>query len=109
MAAPLVKGFEKGLNGLFLGPEVAVQRGRVRDRHGTLLSHQSLNRRVPGSGIAGNYRTVVRFGVSVLAIQFGHGFTRSPQVYRNPRYSPGRKTVVSARQARAPAAASIHV
>src|ERR1035437_4256310 len=37
VAAPLVEGFQKILDGLLLGPEIAVQYGHVGDRPGALL------------------------------------------------------------------------
>ena len=52
VAAPLVEGFQKILDGLLLGPEIAVQQGNLGDRPGALLSHQLLDGRVAGSGIA---------------------------------------------------------
>jgi hypothetical protein len=82
VAPRLVEGVQKILDGLLLGPEVAVQRGYVDDRPGALPGHRSINGRAPGSGIAGRCRTVVRHRVPVLTIQFCHGFTSSLRLYQ---------------------------
>jgi hypothetical protein len=77
-----VEGFQEFFDGFLLGPEIAVQHGYVVDRPGSLLGHQLLDGRVPGGGIAHRDRTVVRLGVPVLAIQFGHGFTSALRLYQ---------------------------
>jgi hypothetical protein len=66
VAAPVTESTQEILNGLLLGPKIAVQYGHIGDWPSALLGHQLIDRGVADSGI---------LGVPMLAIHFGHGFT----------------------------------
>jgi hypothetical protein len=80
MPAPFAERLQELLDGLLLGPKIAMQNGDISDRAGALLRDELLDGRVPGGGILNGYRPLVFSRFSTLAIQFGHGFTSSLRV-----------------------------
>jgi len=77
-----LEGVQKILDGLLLGPEVAVKRGYVGDRP-RCPARPSVDRWIGCPvRLAGRCRTVVRCKTPMLAIQFSHGFTSSLRIYQ---------------------------
>jgi hypothetical protein len=72
-----MEGFEELLDGLLLGPEIAVKNGNVRDRASALLREELLDRRMPGSGILDGPGPLAFGRFTMMAIQLGHGYTSS--------------------------------
>jgi hypothetical protein len=82
MAAPLMEGCEKLLDGLLLGPEITVKNGNVRDRTSALFRGELLDGRMSRDGMLDAPRPLVFTGIPTRAGQFGHGFTSYFRVYR---------------------------